>query len=70
MCVLKEKYKDQIILGCIIAVLGLGLIIGLSFTEIPVAFTAAIAVIILLIYLLVIIVKNFSDLEKLIKEKR
>lgn len=71
MCVLKEKYKDQIILGVIIFVLGIVLTIVVGYFNTNIAiFVAFLSLSILLLYLLIILVKNISNLEKLIKSNK
>ena len=69
MCVLKEKYKDQIILGIIIAVIGVIATIVLAYFNIPFEFVGFVSLTILVLYLLIVSVKNASDLEKTIKSK-
>lgn len=71
MCVLKEKYKDQIILGVIIFILGIILTIVVGYFNPNIAiFVVFLSLSILLLYLLIILVKNISNLEKLIKSNK
>ena len=69
MCVLKEKYKDQIILGIIIAVIGVIVTVVLAYFSIPFEFVGFVSLTILVLYLLIESIKNASDLEKTIKSK-
>lgn len=69
MCVLKEKYKDQIILGIIIAVIGVIATVVLAYFSIPFEFVGFVSLTILNLYILIVSIKNASDLEKIIKSK-
>jgi len=69
VCVLKEKYKDQIILGIIIAVIGVIATIVSAYFSIPFEFVGFVCLTILVLYLLIVSIKNASDLEKTIKSK-
>lgn len=71
MCVLKEKYKDQIILGVIIFILWIALTFVVGYFNPNIAiFVVFLSLSILLLYLLIIIVKNISNLEKIIKNNK
>lgn len=68
---MKEKYKDQIILGVIIFILWIVLIIVAGYFNPNIAiFVAFLSLSILLLYLLIILVKKISNLEKIIKNNK
>ena len=66
---MKEKNKDQIILGIIIAVIGVIVTVVLAYFSIPFEFVGLFSLTILVLYLLIVSIKNASDLEKTIKSK-
>lgn len=61
---MKEKNKDQIIGAFVITIIGLVISIILQFLcNIPFYFTGTILILIDLLYLIVIVIKHFDNLE-------
>lgn len=62
--IMKEKNKDQIIGAFVITIIGLVISIILQFLcNIPFYFTGTILILIDLLYLIVIVIKHFDNLE-------